>query len=85
MTFERASTIVKLKLSKILGRCKMVQIDIGMPQSCLECPLRERGVHLDIDTHGVHPTNFCMPEFGKKIDTDLDGKPDWCPLKEVET
>lgn len=51
----------------------MIQIDMEMPNYCLECPMWELG------TRG-----FMCNVKERIIDSNMETKrPDWCPLREV--
>ena len=57
----------------------MVQIDMGMPKCCADCPIR---------TFGLYRESHCSLEYWRILDdkyTDDDGdRPEWCPLQEVQ-
>ena len=54
----------------------MIQIDMPMPDSCLECRF---------NTSEFGYCNAMPVEFvGQVSDCEEDGKPEWCPLKEQE-
>ena len=55
----------------------MIQIDMPMPENCVEC-------RFNVSEFGycnVAPKNFC----GIVNDLEEDGKPEWCPLKAQES
>lgn len=55
----------------------MIQIDMPMPKSCVECRFSQVGY---MYCHAM-PENFC----GYVNYCEEDGKPEWCPLKAQET
>jgi len=54
----------------------MIQIDMPMPESCVECRFSQGGY---MYCHAM-PENFC----GYVNDCEEDGRPEWCPLKAQE-
>ena len=50
----------------------MIRIDMVMPENCKECRFRS------------NKWCYCIPEFeSQPTPTDLDKRPDWCPLLPV--
>jgi hypothetical protein len=54
----------------------MIQIDMPMPKSCVECRFSQGGY---MYCHAM-PENFC----GYVNYCEEDGRPEWCPLKALE-
>ena len=54
----------------------MIQIDMPMPESCVECRFSQGGY---MYCHAM-PENFC----GYVNYCEEDGRPEWCPLKAQE-
>ena len=54
----------------------MIAIDMKMPDNCVECRFGQG----DYWYCYAMPPNFC----GHIYDIEDDGKPDWCPLKNVD-
>ena len=52
----------------------MIQIDMEMPNNCLECPI-----------WGIGDRGFICNIKGAIVDSNMETRrPDWCPLREVE-
>ena len=59
------------------GEVGMIQIDMPMPKSCMECPM----CHDHIWCHAPVPL-----EWGESdVSRHMTDRPEWCPLKEPGT
>jgi hypothetical protein len=58
------------------GEVGMIQIDMQMPDNCVECRFNDSG----FGYCNAMPVNFC----GQVNDYEEDGRPEWCPLKAQE-
>ena len=55
----------------------MIQIDMPMPNNCLDCPACNEYLSCAIPVNGRKWGENDVREFGQ-------GRPEWCPLKEQE-
>ena len=61
-----------------VGEVGMIQIDMQMPENCLDCPACNEYLMCAIPVNGRKWGKNDVREFGQ-------GRPEWCPMKEQET